>query len=218
MTVSLDIYSDPICPWCYIGKRRLDRAEAEAGRVFERRWRVFQLNPDMPRGGMDRRAYLERKFGGPDGAARVYGAIERTARADGLEVRFDLIGRTPNTTDAHRVIRWAEASDGQDAVMEALFHAYFEAGEDISDIDVLVGAGENGGLEPALTRRLLNGDVDRGEVAAEEAAARAAGVSGAPTFLVNEKHVVQGAQETALWVNVISEIKDQLDGATSQKK
>ncbi|MEL7173899.1 MAG: DsbA family protein, partial [Pseudomonadota bacterium] len=118
--ITLDIISDPICPWCYIGKTRLDRAIAAAGHnPFTPRWRMFRLNPDMPAEGMDRRQYLEAKFGGAEGADRVYGAIADAAKGDGLDVDLGAIQRTPQTLDAHRLIRWAgEAGFGETVVMD----------------------------------------------------------------------------------------------------
>lgn len=205
--VPLDILSDPICPWCYIGKRRLDQAMAEAGtNPFAIRWRMFRLNPGMPPGGIDRRRYLEAKFGGPEGAARVEDGIAAAARAAGLAVDLGRIARTPDTTDAHRLIRWAAATGGQHALVEELFRRFFAAGEDISDPDVLVAAAPAGGLEDAAVRRLLAGDADRAELAAEEAAARRIGVGGVPCFIIAGRHVLEGAQERATWARVIGEL------------
>ncbi|MEO1293562.1 MAG: DsbA family oxidoreductase, partial [Pseudomonadota bacterium] len=142
MSVTLDILSDPICPWCYIGKARLEsalgkRAAAEAPVALDLQWRPFQLNPEMPADGMDRRAYLEAKFGGKEGAVRVYSAIQSAAEEDGLEIAFDKIERTPNTIDAHRLIRWARIDNAQNAVVDALFRRYFVEGDDISNPEVL---------------------------------------------------------------------------------
>ena len=136
--VKLDILSDPICPWCYIGKANLDRAlEAHPDHPFVIEWHPFQLNPDMPPEGMDRRAYLEAKFGGREAAVQVYARIAEAAKAAGLSIAFDKIERTPNTLDAHRLIHWAGVEGRQTAVVTRLFKAYFEAGQDIGDRDVL---------------------------------------------------------------------------------
>lgn len=207
MQISLDIFSDPICPWCMIGKARLDRAEAERGApIFQRRWRVFQLNPHMPPEGVDRRAYLETKFGGKEGADRVYGGIAATAERDGLDVDLDRIRRTPSTVNAHRLLKWVEPLGGQDAVMDALFDAYFRKGEDISAPSVLIRAGEAGGLDAATTETLLAGDAEREVVSAEDEMAREIGVSGAPTFIIAGQHVAPGALETSMWLQVIEEL------------
>ncbi|MEL6283465.1 MAG: DsbA family oxidoreductase [Pseudomonadota bacterium] len=207
MKIAIDILSDPICPWCYIGKTRLDQAMIERpDHPFEIRWRPFQLNPDMPAEGMGRREYLERKFGGPEGAARVYGAIEQTAKDAGLQVRFDLIARTPNTIDAHRLIRWADSMDAQTPVVEELFKRYFERGEDISDHGVLAEVAEIAGLDRAVIERLLATDTDADAVREEDKTARGLGVSGVPTFIIDGRYVVPGAQDPELWVKTIDEI------------
>ena len=209
--IALDILSDPICPWCYIGKARLERAmTARPNHPFSIRWRPFQLNPDMAPEGMDRRAYLERKFGGPAGAARVYGAIEEAAASDGLPIDFAAIKRTPNTLDAHRLIGWAPAGPAQNAVVDALFERYFRPGEDIGDKAVLADVAEEAGLERQGIDVLLAGDADLDAVREEDAAARRAGISGVPTFLVNGRHVVPGAQAADLWVRIIDELLESL--------
>ncbi len=209
--ISLDIFSDPICPWCYIGKAKLDAAIAETGsNPFTARWRIFRLNPDMPADGMDRTAYLEAKFGGPEGAAQVYGRIEEAARAAGLAVAFDKIARTPQTLDAHRLLRWAEAEGRQGPVSDQLFHAYFIAGEDISDRGVLTRIAGSAGLDAEVVARLLEGDADIAELAAEETEAREMGVTGVPCFVINGRYVIQGAQETETWVRVIRELESAL--------
>jgi predicted DsbA family dithiol-disulfide isomerase len=206
--IRLDILSDPICPWCAIGKARLDAAVAEAGRdPFERRWRPFRLNPDMPPEGMDRRAYLEAKFGGPEAAADIHGRIAEAARGSGLDLDFSRIARTPDTLDAHRLIRWAEVEGAQERVVSELFRRYFEEGEDISDPAVLAGAAGRAGMDTAVVERLLAGDADREAVAEEDRAAREMGVTGVPTFLIDGRYVLQGAQDTATWVNVIRELE-----------
>lgn len=209
--ISLDIISDPICPWCYIGKVRLDQAIAAAGcNPFSVSWRMFRLNPDMPPEGMDRQEYLEAKFGGADEAAAVYDRVRREAEATGLELRFERIARTPNTLDAHRLIRWARATGAQDTVVSELFHRYFEAGEDISEHAVLLDVAETAGMERAVVARLLEGDADRAELEAEEQAARQMGVTGVPCFLIGGRYVVQGAQSAETWINIIEELDDAL--------
>ncbi|GMG83482.1 DsbA family oxidoreductase [Paralimibaculum aggregatum] len=205
--IPLDIISDPICPWCYIGKARLDAAIAELGHdPFIRRWRIFRLNPDMPREGMERQAYLDAKFGGREGADRIYGRIEAVARESGLETRFDLIRRTPDTLDAHRLLRWAEAEGVQNAVADGLFRSYFVEGADISAPEVLTAIAGEAGMDGAVVARLLEGEADRAELAAEDDEARRMGVSGVPCFVINGRYVIQGAQETETWVRVIREL------------
>ncbi len=205
--VTLDIISDPICPWCYIGKARLDQAIAETGLdPFDVSWRIFQLNPDMPPGGMDRREYLETKFGGPEGAERVYSHVRRTAAETGLDIQFDAIKRTPNTFDAHRLIRWAGSTGNQSAVVQQLFHRYFEKGEDISDHETLLDVAQSAGMERAVVAELLAGDTDRELLTEEEEAARRMGVGGVPCFVIDGRYVLHGAQDVATWKKVIAEL------------
>ena len=204
---TLDIISDPICPWCYIGKAKLDRAlEAAPDHPFEIQWRPFQLNPDMPAEGMDRREYLEWKFGGREGAIKVYGEIAKTAEATGLDIAFEKIKRTPNTLNAHRLIRWAQIEEKQSQVVSQLFKRYFREGQDISDIDVLVDVATTVGMDSDLVRRLLGGDSDLEETIAEDKKAREMGVQGVPCFIIGASYAVQGAQNTDVWANIISEI------------
>ncbi|MEM9434139.1 MAG: DsbA family oxidoreductase [Pseudomonadota bacterium] len=209
--IKLDILSDPICPWCYIGKAHLDRAlEAVPDHPFTIEWHPFQLNPDMPASGMDRRAYLEHKFGGKEGAVRVYSQIAEAAEAAGLDIDFGAIERTPNTIDAHRLIHWAGLEGRQTAVVSALFRAYFKDGRDIGAHDVLLDIAEKSGLDRAMIERLLSGEADLEDLRGRDANARDKGVTGVPTFVLANQHVLPGAQPPDLWARVIDDIKDQL--------
>lgn len=205
--VRLDIWSDPICPWCWIGKALLDRAlEAAPDHPFRIEWHPFQLNPDMPPGGMDRRAYLEAKFGGQQGAVEAYLPVVRAAEAAGLALDLGGIVRTPNTLDAHRLIHWAGLEGRQTPVVSALFRAYFREGRDIGDPEVLADLGAQAGLDRDLLVRLLATDADRAAVAQADAEARARGIRAVPTFIVAGIHVVPGAQPVELWSQVIAEL------------
>jgi len=158
----IDVFSDPVCPWCFIGKRRLERALAarpQPGLTVN--WRTFQLNPDMPKDGMDRRVYLEIKFGTPRNAATIYDRISAAGAEEGIEFAFSTIKRTPNTIQSHRLIRLAGVEGQQDAVVEALFRAYFLRGEDIGDPQILTAAGAEGGLDADLVTAFLRGDAGR---------------------------------------------------------
>lgn len=209
--IKLDILSDPICPWCYIGKMALDQALAKApDHPFTIEWHPFQLNPDMPAEGMDRQHYLEAKFGGPAGAQEVYGRIEETAKAAGLPIDFAAIQRTPNTLDAHRLIHWAGLEGRQIAVVSKLFEAYFVQGRDIGDAEVLAGIAEDVEMDGAVVRRLLSGDADAEDIRARDAHARARGVTGVPCFVVANQHVLTGAQPPDLWEKVITDLKAQI--------
>ena len=212
--VRLDIISDPICPWCYIGKAQLDRAIAETGvNPFDIGWRIFQLNPDMPAEGMDRRSYLEAKFGGPERAKEIYARIEKAAAEAGIAVHFDRIGRTPNTMDAHRLIRWSRTTGHQHDLVGRLFVDYFERGRDISDHEVLVEAAAAVGMERDVVSRLLAGEADRDQLREEDRAAREMGVNGVPCFVVGGRYVLQGAQPAETWAKVIRELIQPQDRA-----
>lgn len=205
--IRLDIISDVVCPWCHVGKAYLDRAlEARADHPFSLEWHPFQLNPDMPAGGMDRRAYLELKFGGRDGAVRAHAPLVEHAAQAGVALNLDLIRTTPNSLDAHRLIHWAGLEGRQTPMVSALFRAYWTEGRDIGDIEVLADIAGEVGLDRAMMLRLLQGDADRDAIRARDAHARARGVSGVPTFVIANRHVVQGAQPTAAWLEIIDEL------------
>lgn len=208
--IKLDILSDPVCPWCYIGKANLDRAlERHPEHPFEIAWHPFQLNPEMPQGGMDRRAYLEMKFGGREGAAAVYARIDEAAKAAGLAIDWGAIPRIPNTLDAHRLVHWAGLEGRQTPVVAALFRAYWIDGRDIGDRAVLGEIAETSGLDRAMIARLLDSAADADDIRARDAHARERGVTGVPTFVVANAHVVPGAQPPELWERVIGELAGQ---------
>jgi len=210
--VKLDILSDPICPWCYIGKANLERAlEAEPDHPFIVEWHPFQLNPEMPVGGMDRRAYLENKFGGKDRAIQAYLPVVEHAKKAGLDINLEAIARTPNTLNAHRLIHWAGIEGRQTPVVAALFSAYFKKGRDIGDHDVLADIADMAGMDAALVRRLLKTDEDTQNIRDRDAHARNMGVNSVPTFIVASQHAVPGAQSTELWRKVIGELREQRD-------
>ena len=207
--VKLDILSDPICPWCYIGKTMLDQAlKDNPDHPFKIEWHPFQLNPKMPADGMDRRDYLEQKFGGKDGAVRVYSQIEERAKSLDLPIDFAAMKRTPNTVNAHRLIHWAGLEQRQTQVVDALFQAYFCDGRDIGDTDTLVDLATQSGLDGDVVRRLLEGDQDVKDIQDRDAHSREMGVSAVPTFIVGNQHVVPGAQPPELWESVIKELTD----------
>ena len=210
--VKLDIISDPICPWCYIGKTLLDRAlEAEPEHPFEIEWHPFQLNPDMPLEGMDRRAYLEGKFGGKEQAVKVYGQIDQHARDVGLELDLGAIKRTPNTLNAHRLIHWAGIEQRQSMVMSALFRAYFKEDRDIGNVEVLADLADTCGMDAALVQRLLATDEDLEGIREKDAGFRKMGVNSVPTFIIAGQHAVPGAQSVEVWRSVITDIKSQIE-------
>lgn len=206
--IQLDIFSDPICPWCYIGKAHLDKALAQhPDHPFQIRWLPFMLNPAMPAEGMDRRAYLEGKFGGKDAAIQAYLPVPEAAAAAGLDMNLEAIKRTPNTVDAHRLIHWAGIEGTQIPVVSALFKAYFVDGRDISDHDVLADIADSCAMDASVVLRLLSSDEDKREIVERDAAARGMGINSVPTFIVAGKHAVPGAQPPELWTKVIAELR-----------
>jgi predicted DsbA family dithiol-disulfide isomerase len=192
----IDIVSDAICPWCYIGKRQLERAFtilANDGLTFQVHWNPFQLNPDMPKEGRDRAAYRAWKFGSPEKAAALDQRITEAAAAVGLGFRTDLMTRTPNTIDAHRLIWFAARNGVQDAAMEAVFKAYFINGQDIGDHGVLADCAVETGLPRQTVLDFLVGDLAEHEMRAADRAAREAGVSGVPSFFLDGYSLFSGA-------------------------
>ncbi|MBO9449527.1 DsbA family oxidoreductase [Tropicibacter sp. R16_0] len=211
-TVKLDILSDPICPWCYIGKTHLDKALASVPEhPFVIEWHPFQLNPDMPEGGMDRREYLETKFGGKEGAVRAYAPVVEHAENAGLSINFEGMQRTPNTLDAHRLIHWAGIEGKQTAAVDALFNAYFVETRDIGDHDVLADIADGIGMDAAVVRKLLKSDADRDLMKERDSHSRQMGVNSVPTFIVANQHAVPGAQPPELWQKVIADILSQIE-------
>jgi predicted DsbA family dithiol-disulfide isomerase len=205
--IRLDIFSDPVCPWCLIGKANLDRAlQDHPDHPFSIQWHPFQLNPDMPTEGMPKRAYLEQKFGGKARVDAIHDRLREVAKAAGVVMDPDLPQRMPNTLDAHRLIHWAGIEGVQSAVKAALMRAYWAEGRDIGNPDTLADiAGENG-MDRAATLRLLQSDADADDIAARDQDARAKGVNAVPTFLIAQQYVVSGAQPPETWGKVIEEL------------
>jgi predicted DsbA family dithiol-disulfide isomerase len=204
--IRLDIFSDPVCPWCHIGKANLDRAlEAHANHPFRIEWHPFQLNPDMPAGGVDKRDYLEAKFGA-DRLEQMHLRLKEASRAAGAEIDSEVPKRMPNTLDAHRLIHWAGMEGRQAAVVSALFRAYWKEGRDIGNAGVLADIAAAAGMDRAVTARLLASDADADDIRARDEDARAKGVSSVPTFLIAQHYVVSGAQPPDVWGRVIAEL------------
>jgi predicted DsbA family dithiol-disulfide isomerase len=192
----LDIYSDTICPWCFIGKRRLERALAQRSQAdVAIRWRAFQLNPGMPAEGMGRQAYLRAKFGQPERAQRIYDAIRSAGESEGIRFNFEQVRRTPNTLLSHRLLRLAWEESCQGPMSEALFRAYFLDGLDIGNADVLVDVAESIGLEKPAIQRFFESQGFAVEVEQEDRSARRLGISGVPCFIFNQRYALSGAQE-----------------------
>ncbi len=203
----IEVYSDVVCPWCYVGKRRLEQALESSGRQASARvfWRPFQLNPTMPKAGMDRRVYLEAKFGGPGEMQAIHQRISGAGVSAGIEFAFDRIARTPNTFDAHRLIWFAQQQGRQDAVVEELFHGYFTEGLNIGEAETLQSLAGRAGLDGPAVGRFLQSQDGIEAVRQEEARGRQLGIRGVPYFLVNEKTVVSGAQPVETFLAAIEQ-------------
>jgi predicted DsbA family dithiol-disulfide isomerase len=209
----IDIVSDTICPWCYIGKRRLEKALLMVPQPdLQIGWRPFQLNPDMPAEGMERTEYLRRKFGDSTGGNR-YQAVEDAGRGEDIPFAFDRIKRTPNTILAHRLIRFAQREERQDEVVEALFRAYFTQGADIGRTDTLVGVTGALGMDDARVRAYLKSDEDHEAIQAEDKFARQIGIQGVPCFIIDRKFAVSGAQPPETFLEIFELAKKEAAGA-----
>jgi|SRR5947209_8532035 len=207
MDLSVEVVSDIICPWCYIGKRRLEKAAAELGPRHNVRviWRAFELNPDMPEEGMARKAYRTAKFGSWERAKELEDHVAKIGREVGLEFAFDRIRKTPSTFNAHRLLWLARREGVQDAVAEALFRGYFQEGEDIGATDTLTRLAAGAGLDAKRVARLFAGDEGGREVRIEEADAQAANIRGVPAFRINGRGLVSGAQPVPVLVAALEE-------------
>jgi predicted DsbA family dithiol-disulfide isomerase len=202
----IDIVSDAICPWCYIGKRQLERALAllaQEGLQFSVHWNPFQLNPDIPKEGRERAAYRAMKFGSTERARELDERVAGAAANVGLAFRLDLMLRTPNTLDAHRVIWLAGRENVQEAVMETMFAAYFTQGRDIGDRDVLADCAAQSGMDHAAVADFLAGDMAAQEMLAADRAAREAGVNGVPSFFLDGYGLYSGAMPAETMVEAL---------------
>jgi predicted DsbA family dithiol-disulfide isomerase len=206
--MQIDVISDTVCPWCFIGKRRLMRATALRPQIaFDIKWRPYRLDPTVPKGGMDRQAYMRAKFGDdPMKIVEMHKLIAAEGAKDGIEFDFAAIRRRPDTLDSHRLIRWAEANGVQDEVVERLFIAYFENGEDIGDIRALADIADMSGMDGVEIAEMLEGDTDRALVEREDQIAREMGVTGVPAMIFGNKLAVSGAREPVMLALVIDRV------------
>ncbi|MGG5822585.1 DsbA family oxidoreductase [Falsiroseomonas sp. HW251] len=214
---TLDVVSDAICPWCWIGKAHLDAALAslkQDGIEFRLRWRPFQLNPDMPEEGVERDAYRAAKFGSTERGRQLDAQVADAGRAAGLSFRHDLMTRTPNTVAAHRVIRAAEDAGVQHDVVDALFRAYFQEGRDIGDAAVLDEVAASAGL-PGMAAMLAT-SAHRDEVLARDMSARRGGINGVPSFLMDRYLLFSGAMPAERMADAFRQAKAILDAREAQ--
>jgi predicted DsbA family dithiol-disulfide isomerase len=207
MTLSVDVISDVICPWCYIGKRRLEKAVAalRKQRDVRVRWHPFQLNPHMPKEGMNRKEYRTVKFGSWERSLALDVQVAAAGRAEGISFAHDKIERTPNTLDAHRLIWLAEKEGVQDAVVDALFRAYFTEGRDISRTAVLLDVVAEAGLDLKRAETFLNSDEGLAAIRAAEEQARPGGMQGVPYFLINGTLALSGAREPSAFLDAFEQ-------------
>jgi len=203
---TIEIYSDVVCPWCYVGKRRLERALSQVGGDITTTWRPFQLNPTMPKEGMDRTAYLEAKFGSLDSFRQLEEHVLAAGASERISFAFEKIARTPNTFAAHRLIWFAEREGCQDAMVDALFRGYFEEGADIGSIAMLVQLAGQAGLSREVVERFLQSNEGTTEVKAEEAAGHKLGIRGVPYFVVDGTYAISGAQPVDIFVSALQRV------------
>lgn len=215
-TVTVDVVSDVVCPWCYIGQKRLERAVAAVPELdVEVRWRPYQLDPTIPAEGKDRRQYMIDKFGSEERIAEIHERIEGLGKDEGIDFAFDRIKVAPNTLDAHRVIRWAGAAGNgiQNELVRRLFSLNFEQGRNIGDPAVLIDAARDSGMDEAVVMTLLPTEADRSEVQNEIATASRMGITGVPCFLLESKYAVMGAQDAATLADALRQVAAEKAGA-----
>lgn len=192
----IDVISDTVCPWCYIGKRRLEQALAlRPDRQVAVRWRAYQLDPSVPPEGVDRKAYIQAKFGDNPQRKQMAEALAKYGADVGIPFAFDRIERTPNTFNSHRLIRWAASAGVQNEMVEVLFRRYFVDGEDLGRAETLLGATEEVGMDVNLVAELLGTDADMDLIAREIGLARQIGVEGVPAYVVDDTYLLIGAQD-----------------------
>lgn len=205
--VRLDIFADPVCPWCLIGKAQLDRAlESRPDHPFHVTWHPFRLDPGLPAEGVPFVNYMKGKFGNEKGILDAMGPVMQASERLGLWINPSLIQRVPNTLDAHRLMIWAGLEGRQTPVMSGLLRAHWREGRYIGDHEVLAEIGAAAGMDGDMIRRLLATDADCEEVLQRELYARERGVTAVPSFIVADSHAVSGAQPAELWQNVIDEL------------
>jgi predicted DsbA family dithiol-disulfide isomerase len=194
--LQIEVVYDLVCPWCYLGTRRLRRAlRARPDVLADILWRPFLLNPDIPPSGLPRQEFLTRKFGGEERARRLHATIAELGRAEGVPFRFDRILRMPSSLDAHRLVRFAAREGLADPTVDALFHGYFAEGADLGHVDTLVRLAQHVGLDRLAVHRFLDSGAETDAVHAENLRAHRLGINGVPCFVIGGRHAIAGAQE-----------------------
>ena len=212
----IDVVSDVVCPWCFIGKRRLEQAlELRPDIPVEIRWRPYFLNDWVPREGISREQYLTKKFGSPERYKSIAGRVAQAAKAEGLDYQMDKIARQPNTLDCHRLILWAGNTGNAGKMKQRLMELYFSEGADLTDREVLVKVAVECGLDPDLTRELLVSDRDVDRVTQEAEQAKRAGIDGVPCFIFGGMLAVSGAQDPAYLADAMARAADEVEKRAS---
>ncbi|MEQ8861057.1 MAG: DsbA family oxidoreductase [Pseudomonadales bacterium] len=207
----IEVFSDVVCPWCFIGKRRLDAVLAgAAGEGVSVSWRPYQLYPQMPEQGMDREAFMRARFGDEVDAGQIYQRVLTEARSEGLDLHFDRIRTAPNTFRAHRLLSWAERSGRQHELAEVLFRFYFQDGRDVGDPAELAAAAEQAGLDAVAAAEMLAGHDEEDKVRSELSLAQAVGVTGVPFFVLAGRFAIPGAQPRETMSQLISRARERL--------
>jgi predicted DsbA family dithiol-disulfide isomerase len=210
VTITVDVVSDVCCPWCYLGKRRLEHAIERLSDVnVVVTWRPFQLDPTIPAEGVNRKDYMRAKFGDGGRIEEIHEHLAELGKAEGIEYDFDAIKTSPNSFNAHRLLRWAAEAGVQNVLKERLMSLFWTEGVDIGDLDVLAVAAGTVGLDSIAIRKRLATDDDRDTVAAEIAYFRRMGVQGVPTFIFEQKYAVSGAQEVSVLADAMRDVAEE---------
>jgi predicted DsbA family dithiol-disulfide isomerase len=207
MNLAVDVISDVICPWCYIGKKRLEKAlvASDGKQQFRVRWLPFQLNPTMPKDGISRKEYRIRKFGSWERSLELDAKLVAVGETEGIRFAFDRIERTPNTVDAHRLIWLADQQGCQDDVVEALFRAYFTEGRDIGNRQTLIDVVAEAGVERHRAEAMLNSEEGMDAIKETEDLSRRHRVDGVPFFIINNKITLSGAQQPSAFLDAFKQ-------------
>lgn len=213
-TVSVEVYSDVVCPWCYIGGRRLEQAIAQRPDIkVERYWQPYQLRPEMPKEGVPWGDFVQQKFGGPERAEAVFAKVTETGAVEGIEFRFDHISSAPNTLDAHRLILLAREDGREWEMIRALYSAYFTRERNLNNYDQLVAIATEVGLQERQVRAYLTGDKNADEVNASQHKAEQLGITGAPFYVFNNRYSLSGAQPIEAFLHVLDLIASEASAA-----
>ena len=204
--INIKVISDTICPWCYIGKKQLEKAINKIDNIeFDISYKPFQLDPTMPTDGVDRKRYIDRKFG-EDTAKEVGNKIREAGKIVGIEFNYENIIKTPNTLNSHRILKWAEKESKQEEALELLFYSYFTEGRDIGNNEELVKIAKKLGLNPKKIEKNLVSDIDIKEIELEEWSYRDLGIAGVPTYILEDNMIITGSQSSETFVNVFNKI------------